>query len=182
MAEFEAACQNKSLNLFVLPPKSPQLNGAVERNQGAWRYEFYESYDLPHRLDQLQPLVDAFAHRFNHIRPHDALDLATPAEYLASISQRDPTVSHVLSPDTVLIVLARRLRMAVPPCNDERALGAPEMDSSAEFASTRIQRDRFGGDSRRHNKPRPRRWRTRSRATGAWRPLSSKIVSLLPSR
>ncbi|HJP69585.1 MAG TPA: integrase core domain-containing protein [Sphingomicrobium sp.] len=88
-AEFEAACQARDLPLYVLPPKRPQLNGAVERNQGSWRYEFYESYDLPHQLDQLQPLVDAFAHRFNHVRPHDALDMLTPAEYLDSISRRD---------------------------------------------------------------------------------------------
>ena len=93
-AEFETACQRRDLDLFVLPPKRPQLNGAVERNQGSWRYEFYQSYDLPHRLDQLQPLVDAFAHRFNHVRPHDALDGQTPAEYLASLSSGDTPPSH----------------------------------------------------------------------------------------
>lgn len=94
-AEFEAACQARQLPLYVLPPKRPQLNGAVERNQGSWRYEFYESYDLPHRLDQLQPLVDAFAHRFNHVRPHDALDGQTPAEYLATLSRGKPPPSHM---------------------------------------------------------------------------------------
>ena len=86
MADFEPACQNKGLALYVLPPKRPQLNGAVERCNGSWRYEFYAVYDLPHRLDQLQPLVDAFAHRFNHHRPHDALDGKTPAEYLKTLS------------------------------------------------------------------------------------------------
>src|SRR5688500_1439043 len=65
-AEFEQACAEKGLNLFVLPPKRPQLNGAVERAQSSWRYEFYACHDLPHRLDKLQPLVDAFAHHFNH--------------------------------------------------------------------------------------------------------------------
>jgi putative transposase len=94
-AEFEKACQTRNLPLYVLPPKRPQLNGAVERNQGAWRYEFYESYDLPHRLEQLQPFVDAFAHRYNHVRPHDALDMKTPAEYLESISNGCPMSSHM---------------------------------------------------------------------------------------
>ena len=94
-AAFEAACQTRELPLYVLPPKRPQLNGAVERNQGAWRYEFYESYELPHRLEQLQPLVDAFAHRFNHVRPHDALDMQTPAEYLATLGNGYPMPSHM---------------------------------------------------------------------------------------
>jgi len=95
MADFERACQDKGLALYVLPPKRPQLNGAVERCNGSWRYEFYAVYELPHRLDQLQPLVDAFAHRFNHHRPHDALDGRTPAEYLQTLSGGDPAPSHM---------------------------------------------------------------------------------------
>jgi putative transposase len=94
-ADFETACQIKGLNLYVLPPKRPQLNGAVERCNGSCRYEFYAAYDLPHRLDQLQPFVDAFAHRFNHHRPHDALDGKTPAEYLSTSSTGDPPASHM---------------------------------------------------------------------------------------
>ena len=93
-ADFEQACAAKGLALYVLPPKRPQLNGAVERCNGAWRYEFYAAYDLPHRLDKLQPFVDAFAHRFNHHRPHDALDGQTPAEYLSTISSA-PQPSHM---------------------------------------------------------------------------------------
>ena len=90
-ADFEAACKEKNLALYVLPPKRPELNGAVERAQSSWRYEFYACYDLPARLDKLQTYVDAFAHRFNHVRPHDALDGKTPAEYLQTISAAPPS-------------------------------------------------------------------------------------------
>jgi transposase InsO family protein len=93
-AEFEAACKAKNLALYVLPPKRPELNGAVERAQGSWRYEFYACYDLPFHIDKLQRRVDAFAYRFNHIRPHDALDGQTPAEYLKTISAAAPP-SHM---------------------------------------------------------------------------------------
>lgn len=95
MAGFEQACRDKGLDLFVLPPKRPQLNGAVERCNGAWRYEFYAVHDLPLQIDRLQPFVDAFAHRYNHHRPHDALDGKTPAEYLSTISTGDPKPSHM---------------------------------------------------------------------------------------
>jgi putative transposase len=94
-AAFEQACADNGLTLYCLPPKRPQLNGAVERNQGAWRYEFYACFDLPHRIDKLQPLVDAFAHRFNHHRPHQALGDQTPAEYLKSIGSGHPGPSHM---------------------------------------------------------------------------------------
>ena len=93
-ADFETLCRDKGLDLFVLPPKRPDLNGCVERAQSSWRYEFYASFDLPHRIDKLQTLVDAFAHRFNHHRPHQALGDRTPAEYLASISSGQPP-SHM---------------------------------------------------------------------------------------
>ena len=91
MAEFEQACKGKGLALFVLPPKRPDLNGAVERAQGSWRYEFYACHDLPHRLERLNEHIDAFAHLYNHHRPHGALGGRTPNEYLTRLSQGDST-------------------------------------------------------------------------------------------
>src|SRR5271165_1315799 len=83
MAEFEQACAAKNLPLYVLPPRSPKLNGAVERCNGAWRYEFYACADLPMRIDKIAQMVEAFQHLYNHHRPHAALAGKTPAEYLA---------------------------------------------------------------------------------------------------
>jgi putative transposase len=94
-AEFEILCKTRGLELFVLPPKRPDLNGCVERAQSTWRYEFYGCYDLPSRLDKLQPFVDAFAHRFNHHRPHDALGGLTPAEYLNLARAEGHPPSHM---------------------------------------------------------------------------------------
>jgi putative transposase len=69
MSFFEDHAATKASNSVVLPPKRLALNGCVERAQSRWRYEFYACYDLPVRIDKLQPLVDAFAHRYNHHRP-----------------------------------------------------------------------------------------------------------------
>ena len=95
MAQFEQACRDKGLELCVLPPKRPDLNGCVERAQSTWRYEFYATYDLPHRIDKLQAFVDAFAYRFNHHRPHQALGDRTPAEYLKTLGIGHPPPSHM---------------------------------------------------------------------------------------
>lgn len=92
---FEKECQARGLELFVLPPMRPVLNGCVERAQATWRYAFYATYDLPHRIDKLQTFVDAFAHQFNYQRPHDALGGQTPAEYLQALGQADPSPSHM---------------------------------------------------------------------------------------
>lgn len=45
MAEFEQACQDARLPLWVLPPRSPKLNGHVERVNRTHREEFWECYD-----------------------------------------------------------------------------------------------------------------------------------------
>ena len=34
-ADFERACQERDIRLFVLPPRSPKLNGCVERPDGS---------------------------------------------------------------------------------------------------------------------------------------------------
>jgi transposase InsO family protein len=41
-AAFEQACRERGLRLFVLPPRSPKLNGSVERAQRTHTEEFYE--------------------------------------------------------------------------------------------------------------------------------------------
>jgi transposase InsO family protein len=95
MADFEIACQAKQLPLFVLPPKSPKLNGAVERANGSWRYEFYAVYELPGTLAELNPLIDSFQHLYNHFRPHGALHGLTPAQYLATHHGPEPPPSQM---------------------------------------------------------------------------------------
>jgi transposase InsO family protein len=95
MAEFEQACKAKGLDLYVLPPKRPQLNGAVERCNGSWRYEFYQTYDLPASVEALNPILNSFQHLYNHHRPHGALAGLTPAQYLSQRRARETTPSHI---------------------------------------------------------------------------------------
>jgi putative transposase len=95
MAAFEEACEKKGIRLFVLPPKGPQMNGAVERCNGAWRYEFYGTYDLPSSVEALNPILASFQHLYNHHRPHGALAGQTPAAYLAKRQAAETKPSHM---------------------------------------------------------------------------------------
>jgi putative transposase len=95
MAAFEQACQARGIRLYVLPPKCPQMNGAVERCNGAWRYEFYQTYELPSSVEALNPILDSFQHLYNHHRPHHALAGQTPAAYLAKRQAAETQPSHM---------------------------------------------------------------------------------------
>ncbi|MDR3285668.1 MAG: hypothetical protein LBS83_03225 [Holosporales bacterium] len=46
MLEFEEACEEQRIPLFVLPPAKPKYNGGVERSNIIFREEFYNRSDL----------------------------------------------------------------------------------------------------------------------------------------
>jgi transposase InsO family protein len=82
MAEFEQACADKGILLFVLPPRSPKLNGHVERAQRTHTEEFYDLYMGELDLKSVNRALRDWENFYNRVRPHHSLDLMSPAEYL----------------------------------------------------------------------------------------------------
>ena len=87
-AEFEEACREKGLRLFVLPPRSPKLNGCVERAQRTHKEEFYQLLDPPDSLEELRRLLLAQELCYNTVRPHQALGQLTPQQWLLASQER----------------------------------------------------------------------------------------------
>lgn len=87
-AEFEEACRDKGLRLFVLPPRSPKLNGCVERAQRTHKEEFYQMLDPPDSLEELRRLLLAQELCYNTVRPHQALGQLTPQQWLLASQER----------------------------------------------------------------------------------------------
>jgi putative transposase len=85
MADFETACQARGIRLFVLPPRSPKLHGAVERANRTHTEEFYEVTEAEPELEAFQVALREWETVYNTIRPHQSLGYRTPAEYLASL-------------------------------------------------------------------------------------------------
>jgi len=90
MAQFEEACQERGIQVFVLPPRSPKLNGHVERAQRTHREEFYQVVDLPDSIQEVNEMLTDWERIHNTFRPHQALAGLTPAEYL---SKRHPELA-----------------------------------------------------------------------------------------
>lgn len=84
MAAFEATCEARGIALFELPPRSPKLNGCVERLNRTAREEFWAWYRGDLELPALQQALQAWEHGYNHARPHQALGHLTPAAFLAA--------------------------------------------------------------------------------------------------
>ena len=81
-ADFEALCQARGIPIFVLPPRSPKLNGCVERANRTHREEFYEVYDLEWTVSGLRPDLLRWERIYNAVRPHQALGYLTPEQYI----------------------------------------------------------------------------------------------------
>lgn len=85
MAGFEEACAAKGIALYVLPPRSPKLNGRVERLNGTSRREFWEVHDADLDLPSLTTALRAWEVSYNTERPHQALGYLTPSAHLAAL-------------------------------------------------------------------------------------------------
>jgi len=81
-AIFEEECQKRGIKLFVLPPRSPKLNGAVERAHRTHTEEFYEVTDSSFDLSELREELLEWEQVYNTIRPHQALGYVTPFKFL----------------------------------------------------------------------------------------------------
>lgn len=71
-----------------IAPGSPQENGRHERMHRTLKAETTRPPE--HSLTAQQRRFDAFRTIFNHERPHEALEMATPADYYRSSSRRMP--------------------------------------------------------------------------------------------
>lgn len=79
---FEETCQRLGIRLFVLPPRSPKLNGHVERANRTHTEEFYEVTDSEFDIASLNPALHHWEMVYNTVRPHQALGYLTPHQYL----------------------------------------------------------------------------------------------------
>ncbi len=123
-AAFEAECQRRGLRLFVLPPRSPKLNGAVERPQRTHTEEFYELRPCDSfAVEGLNREARAWERIYNTVRPHQALGYLTPLEFLRG-ARREAKASR---PNRSLRARAPGSRVATGDERSELALdaGAP---------------------------------------------------------
>ena len=93
--DFEEACREAGVPLCVLPPKSSERNGCVEKANDSSRTEFWGLCAGGLTLDEVRPQLAERQHFHNHIRPHQSLNMQTPMEHLQSLPMEGQTQSHM---------------------------------------------------------------------------------------
>jgi len=81
----------------VLPPKSPKLNGHVERAQRTHTEEFYEVTECAWTIEPLNAELRTWERTYDTVRPHQALGYLTPLQFLqrhGTVPSNTPARSH----------------------------------------------------------------------------------------
>lgn len=93
-AAFEEKCRQRGIKLFVLPPRSPRLNGGVERAHRTHTEEFYEITESDFSINDLRPKLLQWELRYNTVRPHQSLNYLTPYEFLQQHDKLKEVMCH----------------------------------------------------------------------------------------
>lgn len=95
MSEFEEACRDRGVRLFVLPPRSPKLNGAVERANRTHQEEFFQTSTAEVSVGALGKELADWEVVYNTVRPHQSLGYRTPRQFLDEYYRQHPTKKEV---------------------------------------------------------------------------------------
>ena len=80
--EFEEARRERGGRTKSLMPRSPKLNGCVERAQRTHTEEFSEVTPFSLEVAALNRELLAWERTYSTVRPHQALGYLTPAQFL----------------------------------------------------------------------------------------------------
>jgi transposase InsO family protein len=80
---FDRICRENGIEHRLTAPRSPTTTGKIERFHGSLRRELLDGHGVFADVAQAQAVVDRWRREYNSARPHQALDMATPASRFA---------------------------------------------------------------------------------------------------
>jgi transposase InsO family protein len=91
---FNDLVQEELMDHFIkfrpIKPRSPHLNGKVERSQKTDKAEFYSQLNLKDKTLDLKPLLASWEQFYNCQRPHASLNGKTPYERYLELEEKIP--------------------------------------------------------------------------------------------
>jgi hypothetical protein len=96
---FERVCRENGITARLTKPHSPTTTGKIERWHQTLRRELLDLAEPFADLPTAQAAISAWVHTYNYARPHQSLDMATPASLFRPNAQPESLVVAA-QPDT----------------------------------------------------------------------------------
>ncbi|PZS27738.1 MAG: IS481 family transposase [Pseudonocardiales bacterium] len=121
---FERVCRENGIMQRLTKPRSPTTTGKIERFHRTLREEFLNHVAPFESPEAAQAAVDAWVSAYNHQRPHQALDMATPTSLFrpngpTRLDARPDTRSEESSPPALAVTV---IEPAPAPSSDGQAV------------------------------------------------------------
>jgi transposase InsO family protein len=101
-ALFERICRDNGITVRHTAIRSPTTTGKVERFHQSLQVELLDERCPFADLDQAQGAIDSWVADYNHSRPHQALDMATPASRFRAVPQTEREALPLRLPPTLV--------------------------------------------------------------------------------
>ncbi len=88
---FERICRENGITARLTKPRSPTTTGKIERFHKSLRRELLDHVGTFADQGTAQAAIDAWVYGYNHKRPHQALQMATPASTFRPTQAKDQT-------------------------------------------------------------------------------------------
>ncbi|CDO91652.1 transposase for ISMyma05 [Mycobacterium triplex] len=90
---FDRICREHGIEHLLTQPRSPTTTGKIERFHRSMRAEFLSSTSSFANLKAAQQALDEWVAYYNSARPHQSLDMDTPAQRFTPAAPASPTVA-----------------------------------------------------------------------------------------
>ncbi|MFD7767621.1 IS481 family transposase [Streptomyces sp. NPDC059787] len=121
---FDRICRENGIAHRLTQPASPTTTGKVERFHQTLRRELLDDCGAFESIEQAQAALDRWVEEYNSSRPHQALDMQSPGDRFAPVSEEERDVLGLKIPGVLALVPQQR----TPPKDPEPvSTGASEV-------------------------------------------------------
>jgi transposase InsO family protein len=105
---FDRICRENGIAHRLTQPASPTTTGKVERFHQTLRRELLDDCGAFESVGAAQAALDAWVEEYNSIRPHQALDMQSPADRFTPVAEQDRDVLSLRVPGVLALVPQQR--------------------------------------------------------------------------
>ncbi|MFF5536999.1 IS481 family transposase [Streptomyces cinerochromogenes] len=111
---FDRICRENGIAHRLTQPASPTTTGKVERFHQTLRRELLDDCGAFESIEAAQAALDAWVEEYNSVRPHQALDMQSPADRFTPVPQQERDVLSLRVPGMLALVPQQRTAPAEP--------------------------------------------------------------------